>query len=156
MGPSMGTAAVEERTAPSPAVDPAGAAFPIVFFDGVCNLCNGAVNFLLDRDRDRRLRFAPLQGRTFEALRAAHSGLAGLDSLVLVDAEGLHIRSEAALRLSRYLGLSWRLLGRLGLLVPRALRDWLYDRVARNRYRWFGRRDSCRIPTPELRARFLD
>ena len=129
---------------------------PVVFFDGVCNLCNGAVNFLLDRDRHRQLRFAPLQGRTFGSVRAANPGLNGVDSLVLVDADGLHIRSEAALRLAAYLGFPWRLLGRMGLVVPRALRDWVYDRVARGRYRWFGRREACRLPTPALRERFLD
>ena len=129
---------------------------PIVFFDGVCNLCNGAVNFLLDHDHQGRLRFAPLQGTTFEALRSENPGLAGLDSLVLADGEGLHVRSTAALGLCRYLGWPWRWLGPLGLLVPRPLRDWVYDRVARNRYSWFGRRDACRVPTPALRARFLD
>ena len=129
---------------------------PIVFFDGVCNLCNGAVNFLLDRDRAGRLRFAPLQGRTFEAVRRANPWLGEVDSLVLADADGVHVRSAAALGLLRYLGLHWRLLGGLCRVVPRPLRDWLYDRVARGRYRWFGRREACRIPTPELRSRFLD
>jgi predicted DCC family thiol-disulfide oxidoreductase YuxK len=129
---------------------------PIVFFDGVCNLCNGAVNFLIDRDRAGRLRFAPLQGRTFEAVRLANPWLGEVDSLVLADAAGVHVRSAAALGLLRYLGGPWRLLGGLGRLIPRPLRDWLYDRVARGRYRWFGRRDACRLPTPELRARFLD
>jgi predicted DCC family thiol-disulfide oxidoreductase YuxK len=129
---------------------------PIVFFDGVCNLCNGAVNFLLDRDREGRLRFAPLQGRAFEELRARNPGLPRLDSLVLADEHGLHIRSAAALGVCRYLRPPWKWLGSMGLIVPRPVRDWLYDRVARNRYRWFGRRESCRLPTPELRARFLD
>jgi predicted DCC family thiol-disulfide oxidoreductase YuxK len=129
---------------------------PIVFFDGVCNLCNGAVNFLIDHDHARQLRFAPLQGKTFEAVRRANPWLGEVDSLVLADAHGVHVRSAAALGLLRHLGAPWRLLGRLGRIVPRPLRDWLYDRVARGRYRWFGRRDACRLPTPELRARFLD
>jgi predicted DCC family thiol-disulfide oxidoreductase YuxK len=129
---------------------------PIVFFDGVCNLCNGAVNFLLDHDRDRRLRFAPLQGRAFERLRSEHPGLPELDSLVLADASGVQVRSGAALGICRYLGWPWKWLGRVGLLVPRPLRDWVYDHIARNRYRWFGRRETCRMPTPELRARFLE
>src|SRR5262245_15340886 len=129
---------------------------PIVFFDGVCNLCNGAVNFLIDRDRARRLRFAPLQGRTFAAVRLENPWLGEVDSLVLADAAGVHVRSAAALGLLQYLGAPWRLLGRVGRLVPRPIRDWLYDRVARSRYGIFGRRDACRIPTPELRARFLD
>jgi predicted DCC family thiol-disulfide oxidoreductase YuxK len=136
MGPSMGA--------------------PIVFFDGVCNLCNGAVNFLLDRDRRGRLRFAPLQGSTYASLQSAHPDLSGVDSIVLADDEGVHVRSTAALRLLRHLGAPWSLLSRMGLIVPRRLRDWLYDRVARGRYRWFGRQEACRVPTPALRARFLD
>src|SRR5262245_11237584 len=122
----------------------------VLFFDGVCNLCNGAVNFLIDRDRRSVLRFAPLQGTTFAALRERHPDLGRIDSLVLQDQDGIHVRSTAALRILRHLGLPWSLLGRLGFLVPRPLRDWVYDRVARSRYRWFGRRDACRLPTPGL------
>lgn len=128
----------------------------VLFFDGVCNLCNGSVNFLLDRDRRAVLRFAPLQGTTFAALRERRPDLGGIDSLVLQDEEGVHVRSAGALRVLRHLGPPWSLLGWLGFAVPRPVRDWLYDRVARNRYGWFGRRDACRLPTPELRSRFLD
>jgi predicted DCC family thiol-disulfide oxidoreductase YuxK len=128
---------------------------PVAFFDGVCNLCNGTVNFLIDRDRRARLRFAPLQGSTFAELAARHPELRGIDSFVLSQGGRVHVRSGAAVRILMALGGPWRLAGAL-LAVPRPLRDRLYDFVARRRYRWFGRTDTCRIPTPELRARFLD
>lgn len=128
---------------------------PVAFFDGVCNLCDGVVNFLIDHDPRAVLKFAPLQGTTFAALAGRHPELAGVDSFVLWDASGVHTRSSAALRIAVALGWPWRALGAL-LLVPRALRDAAYDFVARRRYRWYGRRESCRMPTPELRARFLD
>lgn len=127
----------------------------VTFFDGVCNLCSGAVNFLLDHDRAGRLRFAPLQGPTFAALAGEHPELRGVDSFVLWDGARAHVRSSAALRAAAALGGPWRAFTLL-LAVPRPLRDAVYDFVARRRYRWFGRRDACRLPTPELRARFLD
>jgi predicted DCC family thiol-disulfide oxidoreductase YuxK len=131
---------------------------PIVLFDGVCNLCNATVQWLLDRDEDERLRFASLQSEAAAGvLRDAGiddpSSLP--DSIVLVDQVGVHIRSAAALRIGGTLGFPFSL-GRLGLLVPRPIRDGVYALIARNRYRWFGRRDVCMRPIPELAARFLD
>jgi predicted DCC family thiol-disulfide oxidoreductase YuxK len=128
---------------------------PVAFFDGVCNLCNGTVNFLIDRDRRGRLRFAPLQGSTFAEVALRRPELRGVDSFVLKEGGRVHVRSAAAVRILMALGGPWRLAGAL-LAVPRPLRDRLYDFVARRRYRWFGRSESCRMPTPELRARFLD
>jgi predicted DCC family thiol-disulfide oxidoreductase YuxK len=127
----------------------------VAFFDGVCNLCNGAVNFLLDHDHRHRLRFAPLQGAAFARLAREHPWLQGTDSFVLWDGARPHARSSAILRSLVALGGAWRLAA-VGLIVPRPLRDLAYDFLARRRYRWFGRRESCRMPTPELRARFLD
>lgn len=128
---------------------------PVVFFDGVCNLCNGLVNFLIDRDPSGRLLFAPLQGPTFRHVREAHPVPEELASIVLMDEVGVHLKSKAALRILTALGGVWRLASIL-YLVPRPLRDLLYDFVAKRRYPWFGKSESCRIPTPELRARFLD
>lgn len=128
---------------------------PVAFFDGVCNLCNGSVNFLLDRDRRARLRFAPLQGSTFAGLRRTHPELEEVDSFILWEGDRVYVRSSAALRILMTLGGPWRLSGAL-LAIPRPLRDFLYDFVARRRYRWFGKTDVCRMPTPALRARFLD
>lgn len=131
---------------------------PILLFDGVCTLCDGAVQFVLRRDRTARLRVAPLQS---DAARPflARAGLDAryLDSLVFVDAAGrVHVGSDAALGVGRLLGAPWRGLAVAGEIVPRVLRDAVYRFVARHRYRVFGQKDACRIPTPEERARFLD
>ena len=129
---------------------------PILLFDGVCNLCAGAVRFAITRDRDARLRFTPLQSPVGQELLRRHGCEPdALDTVVLIDAAGAHVRSTAALRLLGQLPAPWRWLGPPLLLLPRRLRDAVYDFVARHRYRWFGRRDACLVPTPELRARFL-
>jgi predicted DCC family thiol-disulfide oxidoreductase YuxK len=134
-------------------VDPAE--HPIVLFDGVCNLCNGTVRFLIARDSAGRLRFASLQSELGRAVQRRHGvDPDALDTFMLLDGTGLHVGSEAMLRLFAGLPAPWRWLGALHLL-PRPLRDAVYGVVVRNRYRWFGRRDECLVPTPELRARFL-
>ena len=132
---------------------------PVILFDGVCNLCNSAVQWVIERDKEGRFDFASLQSdaarRELEMVIGAKEIDALPDSIVLLDAEGVHIRSAAALRILRELG-SWFLLLRLGVVLPRPIRDAIYDLIARNRYRWFGRRDTCMTPTPDLAARFLD
>jgi predicted DCC family thiol-disulfide oxidoreductase YuxK len=127
----------------------------IVLFDGVCNLCNAAVNFLIDHDPNGRFKFGALQSEAVEPI-LEHYGIHPdhLDSFVLVDDKQVYRRSEAALRIAWRLGGAWRLLYPL-LLLPRPFRDAAYDWVAANRYRWFGKREVCRIPTPELIARFI-
>jgi predicted DCC family thiol-disulfide oxidoreductase YuxK len=125
---------------------------PIVFFDGVCSLCNAAVDFLIRRDRAKVLLFAPLQGES--AARHSLVRQETFDTIVLVDQAGHWERSDAALRIASYLGWPWKVLIVLRI-VPRPVRDFLYAWVARNRYRWFGQKESCRMPTPEERARFL-
>lgn len=134
---------------------PDPATHPVVLFDGVCNLCHGAVRFLLERDPAARLRFASLQSDVGRAL-LAERGLDAdaLDTIVYVDADGAHLRSDAALRIVRDLGPPWSWLRVLAAL-PRPLRDAGYDFVARNRYRWFGKKDACPVPRPEWSARFL-
>jgi predicted DCC family thiol-disulfide oxidoreductase YuxK len=129
---------------------------PVVLFDGLCNLCTGAVRFVLERDARKAIDFASLQSaiaRRRLAEAGAHVELP--DSIVLLDAEGVHVRSDAALRIAARLRAPWPLLAAFRV-VPRALRDPIYDFVARHRYGWFGKRDACLVPTPELRARFLD
>ena len=128
----------------------------IVLFDGVCNLCNGAVQFIINRDPEGRFSFASLQSAAGQA-RLREFGLStdAFDSFVLVEGGKAYTRSTAALRIARQLPGPWRFLYAL-IIVPRPLRDWAYDLVARNRYRLFGRRDSCMIPTPELKAKFLE
>jgi len=144
-----------EPTSPADAAP----ATPVVLFDGVCNLCNGWVRWVIDRDPDAVFRFASLQSQAArDAIRRAAAG--GTpdslpDSIVLVDAEGLHTESDAVLRIFGRLGFPYALLG-MGRAVPRPVRNAFYRLVATHRYRWFGRRETCAIPTPGIASRFLD
>jgi predicted DCC family thiol-disulfide oxidoreductase YuxK len=129
---------------------------PIVLFDGVCNLCNGSVTFIVKRDPGRWFRFAALQSAAGATLlRQFGLPADALDTLVLVEGNRAFTRSTASLRVARRLSGLWPLLYAL-IVVPRPIRDLLYGVVARNRYRWFGRRDACMMPTPDLRERFLE
>jgi predicted DCC family thiol-disulfide oxidoreductase YuxK len=127
---------------------------PILFFDGVCGLCNRFVDFTIARDRQGIIRFAPLQGETAGRL-LSESDIESLSTVVLWDEQGVHRRSSAVVRVLRLLPLGWRLAGTLLWLVPRPLRDWGYKLVAANRYRLFGKYVSCRMATPAERTRFL-
>ncbi len=128
---------------------------PILLFDGVCNVCDRSVQFVLDHDSRGTVRFASLQSDVGRRLLAQHGIDAEVDSVVLVEGGRAHVRSDAALATARLLDAPWRWLA-VARIVPRGVRDTVYDWIARNRYRWFGTRDACRIPTPEVRARFLD
>lgn len=132
-----------------------GSTAAIVLFDGVCNFCNASVNFLLRRDRDGVFRFAALQSEAGRKL-LAEAGLqqGHLDSMVLIEGAQVAIKSTAALRAARRLPGLWFMTGLL-LAIPRSLRDWCYDAIAARRYRWFGKREACMIPTAEMRSRFL-
>lgn len=129
---------------------------PLILFDGDCNLCNRAVQFVLRRDPGGRFRFAALQSA---AGRAAlqRAGVTGAlpDSIVVLHRGRVRTRSAAALAIARGLRLPWPL-ATVFWLVPYGLRDLVYDWIARRRRRWFGRPAVCWVPTPELRARFLD
>lgn len=127
---------------------------PVIFFDGVCGLCNAWVDFVLARDKRRQFRFGPLQGKTAKESLQLPAETA-LDSVTLVDAGGVFRKSDAVSRILIRLGGIWRLGGWLLRLIPRPLRDWGYDFVARHRYRWFGKKETCRLPTPDERARFV-
>jgi predicted DCC family thiol-disulfide oxidoreductase YuxK len=124
---------------------------PIVFFDGVCNLCNASVAFLIRHDRRARLRFASLQGETAARMVPDAKAIA---SVALWEKGKLHRRSGAALRMIARMGGPWRAAAAL-LLVPPFIRDGVYEWIARNRYRWFGKRESCRLPTAAEAGRFL-
>ena len=126
----------------------------VILFDGVCNLCNGFVQFVIARDPGRRFRFASLQSDAARRCLERADPAADADSIVLLEEGRLFTRSTAALRIARRLRFPWSLAFAL-IVVPRPVRDWIYNCVARNRYRWFGRRETCAIPTPELEERFL-
>jgi predicted DCC family thiol-disulfide oxidoreductase YuxK len=128
-----------------------------ILFDGVCNLCNGFVQFVIRHDPRGHYRFAALQSELGRALLAAHGQVApasGPESVVLLEGGRLYSHSTAVLRIAGQLGGIWRLAA-VGWLLPGRWRDALYRYVARHRYHWFGRQESCWLPTPELRARFL-
>ena len=127
----------------------------IILFDGVCNLCNGFVQFVIRHDRGQRFRFASLQSDTARELLQNQPGAArDLDSVVLIEDGRYYRQSTAALRILRRLGGGWPLLYGL-IVVPAFVRDRVYAWIAGNRYRWFGQRDACMLPTPELKSRFL-
>lgn len=144
------------RPALEPAPDPGGAR-TVALFDGFCNLCHAGVRFVIARDPGARVVFAPLESDTGRRLLARHGGLpAGTDSLVVLAGDTLHVKSDAALALAERLTPPWPLLARLARRLPRALRDGIYDRIARSRHRWFGRRDACPRPESDAAGRFLD
>lgn len=127
----------------------------IVLFDGVCHLCNGAVRWIIRRDRRGRFRFASLQSETGSALLSRYGVQPGTDSMVLIEGGRWYPESTAALRIARRLDGLWPLAYVL-IIVPRPLRDSLYRYIARRRYRWFGRSETCMIPDSGIRERFLD
>lgn len=128
----------------------------VLLFDGVCNLCNGAVNFIIDRDPRQHFRFAALQSDFGqEKLGELGFNTEEFDSLVLLSQGKVYKKSTAALRIARKLNGLWPLLY-IFMIVPPFIRHWVYDLIGKNRYRWWGKRDSCRMPTPELRQRFVD
>ena len=128
---------------------------PVVLFDGVCNLCNAAVAFIIDRDSQGVFRFAPLQSDIGQILRArCDLDSATIDSIVVVEQGQCLMRSSAALAIAKRLDGLWPLLYGF-ILIPLPVRDTVYDFVATHRYRWFGKKDTCRLPLPDERARFL-
>ena len=132
----------------------------MLLFDGVCGFCNRAVRTVLRFDRRGSLRFAALDGDFARAIIARHPAIASVDSMVFVDEPGrpgerIAVRSDAALRVLDYLGGPWKALT-VARFVPRPVRDRLYDRFAGIRYRVFGKYDTCPIPPPEVRTRFID
>jgi predicted DCC family thiol-disulfide oxidoreductase YuxK len=126
----------------------------IIYFDGLCNLCDGFVRFLLARDRRARYRFAPLQGETARLRLEGRFTGDELQTVVLEEPKRFRVRSDAALAILAGLGGIWRLSAALRI-IPRRLRDAVYNYIARKRFQWYGRRDACRVPTPEEQARFL-
>ncbi|KAA3615935.1 MAG: thiol-disulfide oxidoreductase DCC family protein [Flavobacterium sp.] len=127
----------------------------IVLFDGVCNLCNEAVQFMIKHDHDDRFRFAALQEEIGLALtRKYNIDTSRVDSIVLIDNGKAYVKSTAALHIALYLKGIWPIC-HAAIILPRFVRDFVYDIIARYRYKWFGKKESCMIPTPEIKKKFL-
>ncbi len=128
----------------------------IILFDGVCNLCNGAVQWIIQRDKEDVFRFAPLQSAASgKLLEERNIDTSRIDSIVLIDpGVAYYIKSDAALEIARNLK-GYGFLPAITSWIPKAFRDVIYDFIAKNRYRLFGKKQECMIPTPELKAKFL-
>jgi predicted DCC family thiol-disulfide oxidoreductase YuxK len=128
---------------------------PLVLFDGVCNLCSGWVQFVLAREREPALHFAAMQSSAGQrVLRALGLPLDAYESFLFIEDGAVHTKSRGFFRMLRHLRRPWPWLG-FARILPRPLADWGYDRIARNRYRLFGRRDRCMVPRADLADRFL-
>lgn len=128
----------------------------LILFDGVCNLCNDSVQYVIQRDRKNSFMFAPLQGETGQALMKAYAiDPAQTDSVLLyTPGEGIKYKSSAAIKIASKLGFPTNFL-RLFWIVPAFIRNAVYDYIAKNRYKWYGQKSECMIPTPDLKAKFL-
>lgn len=128
----------------------------IILFDGVCNLCNSSVIFVLKHEKQAVFRFASVQSESGKEL-LDWCGLPrdSMEAVVFLDRGTVHRGSTAALKIGTQLRFPWSFLARAGLIVPKPVRDWVYRQIARHRYRWFGRRDVCMVPTESWKARFL-
>lgn len=137
-------------------MNPPGNQNPVIIFDGVCNLCNGAVAFIIKRDHSEKFSFAPIQSSAAKTLISKlNIPEDTFDSILLIENTEYYIKSTAALRICKKLSSIWPLVSVL-IIIPRPIRDYFYDIVARNRYRWYGKREQCMIPNKKIESRFLD
>jgi predicted DCC family thiol-disulfide oxidoreductase YuxK len=128
----------------------------IILFDGVCNLCNGSVTFILQREKESVFQFASIQSEAGRGLLE----WCGLpkdynQAVILIDRGKIFLGSTAALKLGKTLKFPWSILSYAGFIIPKLIRDWVYNQIAQHRYQWFGKREVCMVPTPNLKARFL-
>lgn len=134
---------------------------PVLLYDGLCGFCSKGVQRILRYDKRKTMFFAALQSDYAKSILTRHPELKGIDSLVFVEPldfaylEQVFVRSDALLHVAGYLGGPWKL-ALAAYIIPRSIRDYLYDQFAKRRYRWFGKYDACLLPAPEVRARFLD
>ena len=127
----------------------------IILFDGVCNLCNGLVQFIIKIDKKEVFKFSSLQSDFGQKILLENNlDTKDLNSFIFLDQGKLYQKSTAALKMYKSIGSFWQLLYIL-IIVPRPIRDWIYSFIANNRYKWFGKQESCWIPTPELKSRFI-
>ena len=130
----------------------------LILFDGVCNLCNSSVLYVINRDKNAKFLFAPLQSDIgSEVIREFNIDTSKTDSILLYKPETntLKDKSSAAIHIAKYLGFPSNLMI-VFLIVPTFVRNWVYDYIAKNRYKWYGKKDACMIPTPELKAKFIE
>ena len=128
---------------------------PIILFDGVCNLCNNSVQFVIRRDQQRKFRFASLQSNVGQHYLQRFGVKPDVYSIILIQDGRVFDRSSAALEIAKNLSGAWPAFYTLKI-IPKFLRDIVYDFIARRRYKWFGKKDECMIPTPDLKDRFLE
>jgi predicted DCC family thiol-disulfide oxidoreductase YuxK len=127
----------------------------VILFDGVCNLCNHSVQFIIKRDKEGKFQFTSLQGETGLRLREKYKLNDKIDSIVLIENNRYFTESTAALKIAKHLDGFWKCLYILWI-VPRPIRNFIYRYIAKNRYKWFGKNDACMLPTKEIKERFLD
>ena len=127
----------------------------IVLFDGVCNFCATSVQFIIRHDKTNSLKFSSLQSALGQELLTKYNMSKDLEGVVFIENNKAYFKSAAAFKIVRYFGGFWRILNVFSIL-PLFVTDFGYDIIAKNRYRWFGKKDSCMIPSPEIRSRFLD
>ncbi|WP_298238014.1 thiol-disulfide oxidoreductase DCC family protein [uncultured Algibacter sp.] len=129
----------------------------LILFDGVCNLCNSSVQYVIKHDKSNKFMFAPLQGTTGKNIVEHYNiDTSKIDSIILYTPEkGIVYKSKAALKVASKLSFPTNLLG-VFLIIPAFIRNWVYDFIAKNRYKWYGKKEACMIPTPELKSKFLE
>lgn len=129
----------------------------LILFDGVCNLCNSSIQFIIKNDKKNLFLFSPLQSNIGqEIIKSFNINNAKIDSVLLYSKkDGLSQKSTAALKIAQQLGFPQNLLS-VFFIVPRFIRDWIYEYIAKNRYKWFGKRDNCMVPTPDLQSKFIN
>lgn len=127
----------------------------VLLFDGECNLCNGTINFILDKDKKGKIKFASLQSETGKQLSQESSvTLRNLSSVVLIHNKQVFTKSDVVVQIGLILGGAWKLLV-LTRVIPRPIRNWIYDLIAKNRYKWFGKTNQCKLPSTNISSRFI-
>ena len=128
----------------------------VILFDGICNLCNNAVNFIIKNDKKNIFQFAPLQGKYGIKIQNKYElDLKEIDSIILVDGDKVFTRSTAALRIAKDLRAPYFIFY-IFIVIPVFIRNFIYDLIAKNRYKWFGKMESCMMPSNELKSKFFD
>ena len=128
----------------------------LIIFDGVCNLCNVSVQFIINRDKKRVFKFLPLQSeKAAKIFKQFNIDFENLDTIILIKNKNVFIRSDAVLEIAYTFEYPWKIVY-FFVFIPKFVRDWIYNIIANNRYDWFGKRENCMIPTDDIKSRFLN